>query len=457
MAVLELDFDRGTLRLGGDAADALDDPRAPFDARTGFRRAAAYRYAEILGRARHEGLRIEDRVAAAVLRRPRAVAVASLTLRAYQQQAVAAFERFGGRGVVALPTGSGKTRVACAAIARAAAGALVLVPTCALLEQWTKILEATFGGPIGVVGDGASRVEPVTVMTFESAFRKLDVHGHRFGLVVVDEAHHFGSGARAEALEMCTAPRRLGLTATPPEPGSRGSERLRELIGPVVFEIEVEALAGRDLAPFEIVRIHLSLSSAERARYDRDIERFTELRRELLRMDPSADYLAIVRAIARTLGGADVLAEMQRAARLAALPDAKRSAIRELVARHGGEPTLIFTATTEDAYAVGEQELVPVITAETSKAERAEILGAFRARSVRALASARVLNEGVDVPEASVAIIAAGALGAREHVQRIGRVLRPQPGKRALVYELVTIDTVDEARARARSRRVAAR
>ena len=63
-----------------------------------------------------------------------------------------------------------------------------------------------------------------------------------------------------------------------------------------------------------------------------------------------------------------------------------------------------------------------------------------------------VLNEGIDVPEASVAIVAGGSLGQREHVQRIGRVLRPQPKKQTLVHELVTLDTVDEARDRARKR-----
>jgi superfamily II DNA or RNA helicase len=115
-----------------------------------------------------------------------------------------------------------------------------------------------------------------------------------------------------------------------------------------------------------------------------------------------------------------------------------------------------LSASTDDAYAIALEHLVPVLTAETSRSERREILERYRDGRYRALASACVLNEGVNVPDARVAIIVAGRFGRREHVQRIGRVLRPAPGKVALVYELVTSETVDDGRARARWRRFAA-
>jgi superfamily II DNA or RNA helicase len=148
---------------------------------------------------------------------------------------------------------------------------------------------------------------------------------------------------------------------------------------------------------------------------------------------------------------------MYRAAALAAFPAAKRTAIRELLARHRDDRVLLFTANTDDAYAIARESLIPVITAEVARKEREEILAAFRDRSVRAICSAQVLNEGIDVPDANVAILVGGALGAREHVQRIGRILRPREGKRAIAYELVTMETVDEARTRAKRRRLAAR
>jgi len=452
MSSVRLSFDRGTLRVDGDVAPLGALVR--YDERSQFHRAPAHRYASLLGAAADAGVVVTDQIAPAwsAVRHP----ISPPSLRPYQEHALAAFETFGRRGVIALPTGAGKTRVACAAMARTGESALVLVPTRVLLDQWLSILRNHFGDPIGAVGDGMKSLARITVMTFESAYRCLDRFGDTFGMVVIDEAHHFAGGIRAEALEMCPAPIRLGLTATPPIPGSLGAERLRDLIGPVVFEMEIADLAGKDLAPLEMVRIHVSLTAEERRQYDSDMERFTALRRQVLRTNPDADWLTCVRAIARMPEGSTVLAAMYRAGALAAFPSAKRTAVRELLVRHRPDRTLLFTATADDAYVIAEEALVPVITADVPRKERDAILASFRDRRVRAICSARVLNEGVDVPEANVAIIVAGALGAREHVQRIGRILRPNEDKRAVAYELVTMDTVDEARTRARRRRLAA-
>jgi superfamily II DNA or RNA helicase len=424
-----------------------------FDDRTGFHRAPAHHYASIRDACVEGAIVVDDQVAPEAFAPP--IAPAFPELRPYQAQALAAFERFGSRGVVSLPTGSGKTRVACAAIARAKSSAAVLVPTCALLEQWVTTLERLFGGPIGAVGDGAKRIEPITVMTFESAYRRLDAHGHRFGMIVVDEVHHFGGGLRAEALEMSAAPRRLGLTATPPTSGSIAAARLRDLVGPTVFELAIADLAGRDLAALDLVRVHVALSHEERAAYERQIDPFQRLRGEILRSNPDADWVTCIRAIARAPEGADALAGMHRACALATFPAAKRAVVRELLGRHRLDRTLLFTATAEDAYAIGADALIPVITAHVARPERECILAAFREHRVRAICSAQVLNEGIDVPEANVAVIVGGSLGAREHIQRVGRVLRPAAGKRATVYELVTLDTLDEARTRAKRRRLA--
>jgi len=90
------------------------------------------------------------------------------------------------------------------------------------------------------------------------------------------------------------------------------------------------------------------------------------------------------------------------------------------------------------------------ITCDIGRKERDEALERFRRGTLRALVSARVLNEGLDVPDADVAIVVGGSLGEREHVQRVGRLLRPAPGKRALVYELVTRGTSEVRQARRR-------
>jgi superfamily II DNA or RNA helicase len=113
---------------------------------------------------------------------------------------------------------------------------------------------------------------------------------------------------------------------------------------------------------------------------------------------------------------------------------------------------LIFTADNASCYAISREFLITPITCDISRGERERALSAFRAGQLDALVSARVLNEGVDVPDAEVAIIVGGEFGPREHVQRVGRLLRPGAGKRAIVYELVADVSAELRRARTRSR-----
>ena len=92
---------------------------------------------------------------------------------------------------------------------------------------------------------------------------------------------------------------------------------------------------------------------------------------------------------------------------------------------------------------MAREYLVMPLTCDIGRKERTSALERFRCGVLRALVSARVLNEGVDVPDAEVGIVVAGRLGEWEHVQRVGRILRPGEGKRALVYELVVRATAE--------------
>ncbi len=118
---------------------------------------------------------------------------------------------------------------------------LCLVPTRVLLEQCRTNLARHYDGPIGQYGDGRRALEAVTVATFASAFLHMDTLGNRFDLLVVDEAHHFGTGANDEALELCTASDRMGLTGTPPTSHLQKA-RVDELIGSEVYHLPVSGL-----------------------------------------------------------------------------------------------------------------------------------------------------------------------------------------------------------------------
>jgi|SRR5882672_2108796 len=104
----------------------------------------------------------------------------AVALRPYQEAALCAWELSGRRGLVVLPTGSGKTRVALAAMARTGLSALCLVPTRVLLEQWLREIRAVYADKVGCFGDGHRDLSPVTVATFESAYRHMDRLGNRF-------------------------------------------------------------------------------------------------------------------------------------------------------------------------------------------------------------------------------------------------------------------------------------
>lgn len=371
-------------------------------------------------------------------------------LRPYQVAALAAWDLAGHSGVVVLPTGSGKTRVAIAAMARQRCSAICLVPTRVLLHQWRSVLAEHLGIETGCFGDGVRELRAITVATYESAYRHMQELGNRFDLLIVDEAHHFGHGLRDEALEMCAAAQRLGLTATPPS-GS-AALGLERLLGPVVYEQGIQDLVGTFLAEFEIIELRVKLTVDEETAYRADRDQFRAAFDAFLGLAPGAPWEAFVRWAGRSVEGRGALQCWRRSRNLLALTRNKNELVGRLLDRHRDARTLVFTADKEAAYGVARSHLIMPITSDIGQRERDAVIEAFRNGELRALVSARVLNEGFDVPDADVGIIVSGALGVREHVQRVGRLLRPLHGKRALVYELVTHATTEIAQAQRRRR-----
>src|SRR5439155_10744670 len=125
--------------------------------------------------------------------------------RPYQLEALAAWRQAGGRGVVVLPTGAGKTLVAELAIDDRRRSALVVTPTLDLVRQWHDVLASTFGQRIGLVGGGDYELQPLTVTTYDSAYMHMDHLGDRFGLLVFDECHHLPSPSYALAARLSLA------------------------------------------------------------------------------------------------------------------------------------------------------------------------------------------------------------------------------------------------------------
>jgi hypothetical protein len=199
---VRLVFDRGTLLLRGSdrTLELADVPGLLWDPRVRAYRAPAWRHAEVASALAARGVRFSDDVRC---RRDPAGRWQDIALREYQARALDAWDRGRRRGVVVLPTGSGKTRVALAAMAKTAGAALCLVPTRVLLDQWCSEIATVYGGrPVGRFGDGARQVAAITVSTYESALRYMDVLGNRFDLLVLDEVTTSGP-ARTTRLSRC--------------------------------------------------------------------------------------------------------------------------------------------------------------------------------------------------------------------------------------------------------------
>lgn len=446
---MELIFDRGTLVLSGwsPGGDHQSWPGVVWDPRVDAFRAPAWRYSELMSRLRSAGAPWRDRVDG--WRSWRMYGWREVKLRPYQAAAQYAWQAADLRGVVTLPTGAGKTWVALAAMAALRVPTLCVVPTRVLMHQWRSAISQCYDGPVGLWGDGHRRLYPVTVTTYESAQRHMARWGQRFGLLVVDEAHHFGDSTRDLILEMSAAPARLGLTATPPEAGD-AADRLAELVGPTVFQARLAELTGQYLADFHRLTLVLELTAPERSAYELEYGAFRAFHSPYRQKRPGASWTDFLREASGSDAGRRALAAWRASRRVLAYSRAKADALRWLLTEYRQRRTLIFTPDNDTAYRVANEHLVMPITCDIGRAERARALEQFRGGQLRCLVSSRVLNEGVDVPAAEVGIIVGGSGSTREYLQRLGRILRPAPGKRAVLCELVTRATPESWRARRR-------
>lgn len=462
MLTVELRFFAGTLELrcvagsasgsaGGAgvvvddvaAVDALELPRLSRDERTSSWRAPAVAYADVLLAL----LRQQKAGVVVVVDHARRYDELTLTAhdaparRDYQEEALASWKKARGRGVVVLPTGAGKTEVALAAIADRQRAALVVAPTLDLVRQWHQALVNRFRVDVGVVGGGDHTVLPLTVTTYDSAWAHMEHLGNRFGLVVFDECHHLVSESYALAARLCLAPYRLGLSATPERADGRDA-LLDELIGPIVARREIDELEGTFLAGYDVVSVAVELSPGERAAWDaaRALYKGFLLENRISMGGPDG-WSRFLRLAARSREGRQAFAAWRLQRRLAFAAEQKLAHVGDILERHKDSRTLVFSDDNATAYEVSRRFLVPVISHQTKVKERSVLLKAFADGTLPVLATSRVLNEGIDVPDAQVAVILSGSGSTREHVQRLGRVLRPRPGKRAVLYELISQNT----------------
>jgi superfamily II DNA or RNA helicase len=442
--LIVLGFDRGSIVASGGPI-----PHGKYESRTDSYVAPAFRYGDIIEHLEENEIEYRDEVFEG-LSCPRLGS--SIKLRDYQEKALGAWRKANHRGLIVLPTGAGKTVIAMKAIENLCEATLIVVPTLVLADQWRQQLEEEFGTKIGAVGGGSRQVRAVTVATYDSASLRADRMGNLFRLLIFDEVHHLPAESYRRIGLWYMAPHRMGLTATlSRDDGSRFS--LLELVGEVVYEMAVDELAGIHLADYTVETVQVPLSPEEQMEYDRGFAVYRGfIRSRGIRIRSARDYQRLVLRTGRDPEARRAILARNRAMDVALNSSAKVDHLKRLLQSNPDDKALIFTRHNKLVYRISREMLMPAITHQTPKEERQEILQRFKAGKYRRIVTSQVLDEGVDVPDASLAVVLSGTGSSRQFIQRLGRVLRKGEGKRARMVELVSQGTAETRISRRRRR-----
>ncbi len=450
---IELAFDQGTLTLSGLARPEVEQRFGEllwnWDSRSSCWRTDALHYRSVADRLRElKNVPYIDNVPN--WQEFRITKLNLHPLRSDQTEALDAWLKT-RQGVVVMPTGTGKTEVALQAICRLSCSALIVSPVRDLMYQWHDRILAATGIDTGIIGDGVHRVGPICVTTYDSAAIHAPRLGNQFKLSIFDECHHLPGPMRQDAARMSAAPWRLGLTATPDRRDGRHS-LLDELIGPRVYSQAIPAARGKTLAQYDVIRMSVHLSAAERARYESLSKAVQSFIYERRKEQPEYDWQALCSDSGHDPQARAAMNAFHAKRSIEDRAEEKLRIVEDLFRLHAGEPVIVFCGSNAMARDVSLRFLIPCLLSHCRKRERQEILNGFKQGRYPALVANRVLDEGVDLPEVNVAIVVGGGSGVRQSLQRLGRVVRKNRFGRACLYEIVTADTRDEERSRARRR-----
>lgn len=439
MLKTSLNYDGGTIVI----RSIVHIPYASFDPRTNSLRAQGLHYSNILNYLDESSIPYDDFVLDLVPS-PHFV-TPKLVLRDYQKNALECWVKAGMKGCIVLPTGAGKTIIGIKAIELANAATLIIVPTLDLMDQWTKILSTSFTEKnIGNLGGGNDDIQAITVATYDSAYIRAANLGNKFSLLIFDEVHHLAAPGYRSIAEQMVAPYRLGLTATIEREDNLHKD-FPKLCGGIVFQVHPTELArNKHLAAYEIQRIKVDMTPTEIKEYQRNITAYQiGLRKMGIRASYAINFQKLVMMSAKSKVAREALLARNRAINIALNSKSKLEQLRQILADNKSIKTIIFTQHNFLVHEIADKFLIPFITYKTGKEERQDVLSGFREGRYKVIVTSKVLDEGVDVPDAELGIILSGTGSGREFIQRLGRLLRPKsdPDKKARLIEIISADT----------------
>jgi len=369
-------------------------------------------------------------------------------LRDYQQEALEAWRNNGYRGVIVLPTGAGKTVVAIAGVVELSVWSLIVVYTKDHVKQWIDAFKrfTDAGWMVGAYYGEEKRLAPITITTYQTAFRRIGELARYFRLIVFDEAHHIPADKFKSIATSSPAPYRLGLSATIEREDGK-HEEIFPLVGGVVYRSDPGELTRKGyLAPFVIRRVRVRLEGREKSVYN-------ELKRKYLALAAGRTFDEILEAA--RLGDERAVEALRIHSKMREIVQMSESKLREAekivkeeLAR--GSKIIVFTQYKRQAEELARRLGALLLHGGIDRRKREMILEKFRRMESGVMVVTTVGDEGLDIPDADVGIIVSGTGSRRQFIQRLGRLLRPKEGKVAVLYEIVAAGTGEEFQSRRR-------
>lgn len=351
--------------------------------------------------------------------------------RDWQIEALAAWEKRNHHGIVSVVTGGGKTVFALSCIDRLKPEtSLIIVPTTALLEQWWEEVTSYFDLALDdvhiITGNGKIRAGTVNIAVLNTAAKLVERPSSTRPFLIVDECHKAASELFRAVLTLPTSAT-LGLSATPERQYDDGlSEVLVPALGPVIFNYDYRsALRDKVIVPFELRNVIFELEEDRQAEYDK-----------------------LTKSIARSISkhgmeAEETIALFLKRARTLNLSLNRIKIALKLVANNQSKRTLVFHEDVEACniiHSILQNNGVKsgIYHSKMTTRARVTMIAQFRKGEIDVLVSCRALDEGFNVPETELGIIAASTATSRQRIQRLGRIVRPAHGKTgAVIYTLV--------------------
>jgi len=376
-------------------------------------------------------------------------------LRDYQREA-AAFALAHPHSIIELPTGRGKTLTALAIvneiIRERPRRTLVLVPTTVLLDQWINDGFKAAGIEASGVGAGMRQWGEYTVSTYQSAIRNLEKIP-TYDIIIFDEVHHLFSPEYSKILmTLLSSPdasrkRLIGLTATIREFGE--GKIMQNRYFPDVFSKTIEDFqSGKSRIPVQIERMPVYFDEQEKEEYDKNQKIITRANRSI---GPVPDWIKAAGSqddAIRNLARSAIVAYARQKRLLTETPE-KIGRIISIIQSNPGQ-FIIFSDTIEGIQAI-ENALRQngisegSIYSNVSAMERRRIIQGLRDGSIRVLVGGNAISEGLDLPDISNVILSSMLVkSTRTPVQRLGRVLRPIPGKHVKIFLVYVANTTEQ-------------